>query len=822
MQTEPDQNAPITRNGWQDFLRKSTLSLGFLLLASALICWIAANWAHATAFQKLFGVQAALSALVLAAWRLTVVAGADQGRQFSVVANVISLAAVATGALLALIGQIYQTGADPWGLFLLWAVLLIPWLIALHTIVLALLCATLLNTTAALYFDVSGGWLDVLSGWAEAGLLLALLNLMLWILWERGTAWLNDRWRIGPRVLGAAALVWLVTANIAASESSLWAFIIPSMLAMALMAWVYIRQRPDLAMVCLAALGAFSLIAILLLSWLETEGLLWTIILLTGLAGWGLRQLSALIRFKQPARLLEPWFLSLLRLAVTTITAGLTVLFIFITLDMRTGSFWAVGLVIGAIGLWVSRTRRSGMGHELGAASMVAGLLLISIDMVGMDSLDANIRAAIMLSAGALFYAFAHNTAVRFLCVVLVLGIVLVLTWPMQDHYGLLDALDGDTLWMSLPLTLRLWWLAVAAVLALTLGARSRDAAFWMPLAWGLIGLTQLLAWMTPAPTLFWLSDSWHPVLTVLWLACAVLPVLLLTVFLWRQQAMSNALRFGAPMVLAVASLGWIGAPGIAMALAWIILGYGLAQRSLLGFGVLALLAYLARFYYLLDSSLLQKSWILGLTGAWLLLAWWGLRWMIRRPTPLPQATPKVQAQRRLWHEAGLVTGLLLILLVANTGIYQREQTLATGQQVILALAPVDPRSLMQGDYMALNFSISAQVSSALRRAPADLAEHIEEQRGGYLVLRPDEQGIHQLVAIKADIGDSHANTSSNDVMLAFRLRNRRVRIVTDAWFFPEGQAEHYERARYGEFRVDHTGQGLLTHMLDEERQVLP
>lgn len=835
MQVEASKSDPVPGAEWQNFLKKAALSLACLLLASAAISWIAANWAHATAFQKLAGTQSVLVVLVLMSWRFMICARASEARQFSLTANMVGLAAVATGGLLALIGQIYQTGADPWELFLLWAVLLMPWLLIMRTVFLAMLCAILLNTAAVLYLDVFGAplWFGFRLSWTALSLQLAALNLGLLFLWECGIGWLDDRWRIGPRSLGAAALAWLVAASMAAlSTPDIWAIIVLGMLATASVAWIYTRKRPDLAMVCLAALAAFCLLAIFLINWLDSvEGLLLVIVILLALAGFGLRRLSALVRpnwstlsqeYGAVRILQEPWFLSLLRLVVLLIMVGLTLAFLALSLDLQLGSLWIMGLIVGIGGLWTSRAQDNGVLYETGLAMTATGLLLIGIDLFSMDELHTSIRVAGILLTGGLVYAFSSSVALRFFCVVYVLSLILILTWPMQNPYGLLDAFDADTLQISIPLTLRLWWLAVAAVLTLALGARSRNTALWMPLAWGLVCLTQLLAWMAPAPTLFWLSDSWHPVLTVIWLAYTVLPVLLLAVFLWKQADTTNALRFGAPMALAVASLGWMGAPGIAMALVWIILGYGLAQRSLLVFGVLALLAYLARFYYLLDSSLLQKSWVLGLTGAWLLLAWFGLRQIIRRSTPPHQhITPKAQP-RRLWHEAGLAMGLLLILLVANTGIYQREQILATGQQVILALAPVDPRSLIQGDYMALNFELSNQVSSALRRAPEDLANQIESQRGGYLVLQPDKQGIHQLIALKADIDHPGTNESSDAITLEFRLRNKRVRIVTDAWFFPEGQAERYEHARYGEFRVDDRGQGLLTHMLDAQRQALP
>src|SRR5690606_13076224 len=124
--------------------------------------------------------------------------------------------------------------------------------------------------------------------------------------------------------------------------------------------------------------------------------------------------------------------------------------------------------------------------------------------------------------------------------------------------------------------------------------------------------------------------------------------------------------RVGAPVALAVASLGWMGAPGIAMALVWLILGYALGRRTLLVFGVLALLAYLSRFYYLMDSTLLQKSWVLCLTGSWLLLSWCVLRKLVRksgsRGTDGAGHTDRQARSRQPWREAGLLAGLAVVL----------------------------------------------------------------------------------------------------------------------------------------------------------------
>ena len=62
--------------------------------------------------------------------------------------------------------------------------------------------------------------------------------------------------------------------------------------------------------------------------------------------------------------------------------------------------------------------------------------------------------------------------------------------------------------------------------------------------------------------------------------------------------------------------------------------------------------------------------------------------------------------------------GLLLALVVVNHGIVKRERILAEGHPLLLELAPVDPRSLMQGDYMRLAYEAERDVLMAVGHTP--------------------------------------------------------------------------------------------------------
>src|SRR5690606_24438956 len=114
MQVEGRQSRPAGGISWAVFCKKTALALGCVLLASAGISWLAANWPHASAFQKLAGTQAVLGLLVFLAWCQQGTLARSGVRDFSPFAVLAGLAAVTVGGLLALVGQIYQTGADPW------------------------------------------------------------------------------------------------------------------------------------------------------------------------------------------------------------------------------------------------------------------------------------------------------------------------------------------------------------------------------------------------------------------------------------------------------------------------------------------------------------------------------------------------------------------------------------------------------------------------------------------------------------------------------------------------------------------------------------
>jgi uncharacterized membrane-anchored protein len=149
----------------------------------------------------------------------------------------------------------------------------------------------------------------------------------------------------------------------------------------------------------------------------------------------------------------------------------------------------------------------------------------------------------------------------------------------------------------------------------------------------------------------------------------------------------------------------------------------------------------------------------------------------------------------------------LAVLAAADYTIYSRERLLEEGQVVLLELAPVDPRSLIQGDYMALRFKV---VDEAFGRGRQN------DARDGRIVVKLDGRGVGSFV--RRDGGEPLA---PGEVPLRYRVRDGRVKFATNAFFFQEGHARYYQRARYGEFRAAPSGELLLTHLRGEKLERL-
>ena len=157
--------------------------------------------------------------------------------------------------------------------------------------------------------------------------------------------------------------------------------------------------------------------------------------------------------------------------------------------------------------------------------------------------------------------------------------------------------------------------------------------------------------------------------------------------------------------------------------------------------------------------------------------------------------------------QLALLLSGLAILAGINATVWRYEHAMSSGEVVLLRLAPVDPRSLMQGDYMRLNYEIARELTSRD-------AQTTQNKGSDTLVIRLD---AHQVASLVAD--GKPDRLASDERLLQVHQSERQWQIGPDAYFFEEGTGEQYEAARYGEFRLQADGKTLLVGLRDEAYQ---
>lgn len=268
----------------------------------------------------------------------------------------------------------------------------------------------------------------------------------------------------------------------------------------------------------------------------------------------------------------------------------------------------------------------------------------------------------------------------------------------------------------------------------------------------------------------------------------------------WQAWPAVRGILAVALSAVLIALAWWMPTLGAAV---WVVVATGLWGRwRLAGASALVAVWIVGAFYYQLQWSLGEKAWLLIGAGAVLgAFAAWELRRSGK--APLAQGTAAASpTDRRHWL---IAAGALATLLVANFAIWDKQNLIHHGQKVLMPLAPVDPRSLMQGDFMRLRFSALDDGRWPLL---ADLAG-----KRPHLVMQRDLQGVAHAVRL----AQPEQVLNEGEFLLELTPKDGQWVIVTDAWFFREGQAERWAAARFGEFRVLPDGKALLVGLVDSD-----
>jgi uncharacterized membrane protein len=290
------------RVDWLRYINHFLATIGALLMVAGVAAFFAWNWADLDYMVKFALIQAGIAGNALLAWRLGIDSMGGRAALFS--------SAFLVGILFAVFGQVYQTGADPYGLFIAWSILILPLAIIGRQVALWILFQTLLILALIMYWtqviDPPNGWwqLAQLLGplvWLSSTLmdstlasLVFALNVVALIAWEyavnRNVGWVQGR--TFPRVVGFGALsnvlipsvMFIIGASF--GDTIKLGFISPVLYVVASVVALYYYQirRPDLLMLTMIVFGAILVFTTLIGRYMpmDTGSILILAILLIG------------------------------------------------------------------------------------------------------------------------------------------------------------------------------------------------------------------------------------------------------------------------------------------------------------------------------------------------------------------------------------------------------------------------------------------------------------------------------------------------------------------------------------------------------------
>lgn len=112
-----------------------------------------------------------------------------------------------------------------------------------------------------------------------------------------------------------------------------------------------------------------------------------------------------------------------------------------------------------------------------------------------------------------------------------------------------------------------------------------------------------------------------------------------------------------------------------------------------------------------------------------------------------------------------------------------KEERYQKQESFYLKLAPVDPRSLLQGDYMVLNYDILNK--ARIERSNLNL-------KSGYIIVTLNEHRIASFLSVsKSEINKENIKS------IPFIYRKSNIDIGGNTFLFQEGMVEEYSKAKY-------------------------
>ena len=866
---------------WQRYLNLLFLLLTVGFLTSGVVTLIAANLDYFSDLAKIYGLQTLLVVTVVLGIYCFIRESRRQAKEKLKwkTYSLFFVVSVLIGGLFALVGQTYQTGADVWQLFAVWTLCQLPFLLLFPNVASALLFAATANVAFYLFNEQNSH---------NSMCYAVLINAGLLVISELFSKTFHDQhWRILPKVflvLTFVSLFGLIViydmyfyayawGELGRSPLSSLIIAIPALIAL----YVYHKYRFDfinLIISVIALLGAYCFLASLLIRGLE-EGVV------LGLIGFTftVMEINWLVkRYKReyPNSKKFHWAISILwmiALLIALVTIGV---WLFFSLGLDESSAFIVGILLFGIAWSITlnkdkneyTTILAGLFFLI-ANSFLGFYLLVKFDdfflLLGYEfSEDSNfgifISTLIFSVIIIVSYKLMPNSLVRILLVTQLLVYWQISynlyfhsyslnnawfnTWFNNTWFNKIQLLSSIVLfyWVMRPnqsARIHLKPIAWGTVLfSLWISVPSYMAFPWVD--YGLID-TDVSSDVMPADAMsldnvlqvlsrqFW-SHFQFDVSHILYLLVCALP-LIVYALMNKHSESKHTEAVLILLVLTLFALGFVGIPVILYLTALLLLVYWTDSRAFFGLLVFAFVVYLGGFYYQLSIPLLYKGGLLVSFAVIFAIVTLFLHARYKAPSQSAVENHSV-FKAPIW-----LVGVFVIALLGavNYKVQQFEDVLATGKPIVLKIAPVDPRSLMQGDYMVLNYAILSefQQSQVLPESnePLESNEPIEtvesneitgidesspSEKKAYILVHLDQNHVATFCEEQSEIPTDFKHCTPN-VYLPIRYKGGWLpKLPSQDYFFAEGKGEHYAQAEYAEYRFK-DGILLLARLLDKD-----
>ena len=868
---------------WQRYLNLLFLLLTVGFLTSGVVTLIAANLDYFSDLAKIYGLQTLLVVTVI----LGIYCFIRESRRQATeklkwkTYSIFFVVSVLIGGLFALVGQTYQTGADVWQLFAVWTLCQLPFLLLFPNVASALLFAATANVAFYLFNEQNSH---------NSMCYAVLINAGLLVISELFSKTFHDQhWRILPKVflvLTFASLFGLIViydvyfyayawGELGRSPLSSLLIAIPALIAL----YVYHKYRFDfinLIISVLALLGAYCFLASILIRGVE-EGVV------LGLIGFTFTVMAIkwlVKRYKQeyPNNKRFHWAISILwvvALLIAVVTIGV---WFFLALGLSESGALIFGILLFVVALFITLSKETDEQSKnlaglffLIANSFLGFYLLVKFDdfflLLGYEfSEDSNfgifISALIFPVIIIVSYKLMPNSLVRILLVTQLLvfwqisynlyfhNYSLNNTWFNNAWFNKIQLLSSIVLfyWVMRPnqsARIHLKPIAWGTVLfSLWISVPSYMTIPWVD--YGLID-TDVSSDVMPADSMsldnvlqvlsgqFW-SHFQFDVSHILYLLVCALP-LIVYALMNKHSESKHTEAVLILLVLTLFALGFVGIPVILYLTALLLLVYWTDSRAFFGLLVFAFVVYLGGFYYQLSIPLLYKGVLLVSFAVIFAIVTLFLHARYKAPSQSAVENHSV-FKAPIW-----LVGVFVIALLGavNYKVQQFEDVLATGKPIVLKIAPVDPRSLMQGDYMILNYAILSefQQSQVLPESNESLESNesidtlesnettettettgIDESspsgNKAYILVHLDKNHVATFCEAQSEIPTDFKHCTPN-VYLPIRYNGSwHPKLPSQDYFFAEGKGEYYAQAEYAEYRFK-DGILLLARLLDKD-----